>query len=299
MPLKGGRKKTSSKSRIIKHVAMEIEKKTISILGCGWLGIPLAKHLMQKGFTVKGSVTSEEKFQVLREAGIEPFRIVVSDTEVIMDDPDFFHANVLIISIPPKRIDDIEQVFPSQMRRLIPFILNSGIQKVIFISSTSVYPDKNQIAREDDFWVPDKASGRALLEAEELFREILEFKTTIIRFGGLIGVDRNPGRFLLNSSKPIEDAPVNLIHQDDCVKIISSIIDHDLWGETLNAVCPEHPMKKDFYQMAAKQAGYSALVVSEQNAPFKIVDSSKLIRLLDYQFIYSSPMDYLDALYEI
>ncbi|HAH22755.1 MAG TPA: NAD(P)-dependent oxidoreductase, partial [Prolixibacteraceae bacterium] len=170
---------------------------------------------------------------------------------------------------------------------------------VIFISSTSVYPDKNQIAREEDFLVPDKPSGKALLEAEELLKELQEFKTTIIRFGGLIGVDRNPGRFLLKSSKPIEDAPVNLIHQDDCIDIISSIIDHDLWGETLNACCPEHPMKKDFYQKAAKQAGFSALVVAEQDAPFKIVDSSKLIRLLDYEFIYSSPMDYIDALSEI
>ena len=277
---------------------MEIEKKSISILGCGWLGVPLGRHLIQKGFFVKGSVTSEDKFLLLSEAGINPFRIVVSDTEVIMDDPDFFHADLLIISIPPKRIDAIEQVYPSQMRRLIPFILNSGIQKVIFISSTSVYPDKNQIAREEDFLVPDKPSGRALLEAEELIKEIAEFKSTIIRFGGLIGVDRNPGRFLLKSSKPIEDAPVNLIHQDDCIEIISSIIDHDLWGETLNACCPEHPMKKDFYQKAAEQAGYSALVVSDENAPFKIVDSSKLIRLLDYEFIYSSPMDYLDALFQ-
>ena len=277
---------------------METGNKSISILGCGWLGVPLAKHLIQKGFSVKGSVTSNEKFALLTEAGIEPFRIVVSDTEVIMDEPEFFHAKILIISIPPKRIETIEQVFPSQIRRLIPFIQKSGIQKVIFISSTSVYPDKNQIAREDDYLVPDKASGRALLEAEELFKEQSEFKTTIIRFGGLIGVDRNPARFLLKSTQPIEDVPVNLIHQDDCIEIISSIIDHDLWGEILNACCPEHPTKKDFYGKAALQSGYSALVVSEQNARFKIVDSSKLISLLDYQFIYPSPMDYLDVLFQ-
>lgn len=275
---------------------MDKEKRSISILGCGWLGVPLAKHLIEKGFSVKGSVTSEEKFDLLTGAGIEPFRIVVSDTEVIMDDPGFFHGEVLIISIPPKRIENIEQVFPSQIRRLIPFILNSDIKKVIFISSTSVYPDKNQLAREDDFLIPDKASGRALLEAEELFREIAEFETTIIRFGGLIGADRNPARFLLKSSHKIVDAPVNLIHQDDCIEIISSIIDHDLWGETLNAVCPEHPTKKHFYGKAAEQAGFSPLAISEENIPSKIVDSSKLITLLDYQFIYPSPMDYLDAI---
>lgn len=275
---------------------MKKENKSISILGCGWLGLPLAKHLIEKGFSVKGSVTSEAKFGMLLKAGIAPFRIIVSATEVIMDNPEFFHADVLIISIPPKRIDDIEQVFPSQIRRLIPFIHKAGIPKVMFISSTSVYPDRNQVAREDDSLVPDKASGRALLEAEALLKEHAEFKTTIIRFGGLIGVDRNPARFLLNSSQPIPDAPVNLIHQDDCIEIIASVIDHEVWGETLNAVCPEHPRKKDFYKKAALHSGYSSVFISEHNAPYKIVDSSKLISLINYEFIYPNPMDYLDAL---
>ncbi len=32
-----------------------------SILGCGWLGKPLAVSLLDEGFNVKGSTTSEEK----------------------------------------------------------------------------------------------------------------------------------------------------------------------------------------------------------------------------------------------
>jgi nucleoside-diphosphate-sugar epimerase len=275
---------------------MEIKNKTISILGCGWLGVPLAKHFLEKGFTVKGSVTSEEKFGLLRDVGISPFRLVLSDTEVILDDPDFFNCDVLIISIPPRRIVGIEQVFPSQIRRLIPFVMKAGIQKVIFISSTSVYPDQNQLAREDEILFPDKASGRALVEAENLLREQSGFKTTIVRFGGLIGDDRNPARFLLKSTQPIANAPVNLIHQDDCIGIISAIVRQKLWGETLNACCPEHPMKKDFYEKAAIQSGLPVPFISEELAAFKTIDSSKLIRLLNYQFIYSSPMDYLDSM---
>lgn len=275
---------------------MQKNNKSISILGCGWLGVPLAKHFIQRGWPVKGSVTSEDKFDLLRHAGIMPFRILVSDTEVIMDDPDFFHADVLIISIPPARTDDVEQVFPSQMRRLIPFIEHSGIQKVIFISSTSVYPEQNQVAREEDRQPPDKASGRALREAESLLREQSVFKTTIIRFGGLIGINRNPARFLLKSSQPIEDAPVNLIHQDDCIEIITGIIEQEVWGETFNACSPEHPMKKDFYTKAALQTGYAVPQMTEQSKAYKVVDSSKLIRRLNYEFIYPNPMDYLETL---
>ena len=33
----------------------------VSILGCGWLGLPLAKSLIEKGFSVNGSTTSVEK----------------------------------------------------------------------------------------------------------------------------------------------------------------------------------------------------------------------------------------------
>jgi len=33
----------------------------ISILGCGWLGLPLAKAILENEFSVKGSTTSREK----------------------------------------------------------------------------------------------------------------------------------------------------------------------------------------------------------------------------------------------
>ena len=36
-------------------------KTTISIIGCGWLGYPLALFLKEKGYQVKGSSRSEEK----------------------------------------------------------------------------------------------------------------------------------------------------------------------------------------------------------------------------------------------
>ena len=46
-------------------------KNTTSIFGCGWLGKPLALYLLEKDFQVKGSTTSEEKMQELKEEGID------------------------------------------------------------------------------------------------------------------------------------------------------------------------------------------------------------------------------------
>jgi len=269
---------------------------TVSILGCGWLGVALGKYLRNRRFSVKGSVTSPEKFGLLRTSGIVPYRIVLNDTDVEVDDPTFFETEVLVISIPPQRIDGIERIFPTQIAQLIPIILKSGIRRVIFISSTSVYPENLKTATENDVLTPDKESGKACLAAENLLNHLTDFETTILRFGGLIGADRNPARFLLKSDRAVANIPVNLIHQDDCVGIIAAILEKDLWGETLNACCPEHPLKKDFYGKAAQISGLPVPLISDHTEAYKIVDSSKLKRLLKYKFKYPSPMDYLDSL---
>ena len=37
----------------------------IGIIGCGWLGLPLAKELISNNHKVKGSTTTEEKLKIL------------------------------------------------------------------------------------------------------------------------------------------------------------------------------------------------------------------------------------------
>lgn len=269
-------------------------KRTISILGCGWLGVSLGRFLVDQGFFVKGSVTHTDKFDLLKTCGISPFRVTVNETGIESDNLFFFETDVLIILIPPRRIDGIERIFPAQIAQLITVILKYEIRKVIFISSTSVYPENRQKAKETDVLSPDKPSGKALVQAENLLRTQINFETTIIRFGGLIGADRNPARFLQKSGVPVANVPVNLIHQDDCIGIISAILEQKLWGETLNACCPEHPMKRDFYGKAAEISGLPLPDISDQEEAYKIVDSSKLKRLLKYKFKYKSPLDYLE-----
>ena len=52
--------------------------KQISILGCGWLGFPLAENLINKGNKIKGTTTSVDKLQLLSKAGIVPYLISIS-----------------------------------------------------------------------------------------------------------------------------------------------------------------------------------------------------------------------------
>jgi nucleoside-diphosphate-sugar epimerase len=269
----------------------------VSILGCGWLGLPLACHLIEKGINVKGSVTNADIFPVLQERGIAPYQILLSP-ELSGDDLDeFFRCDILIINFPPERRPDITTYHPAQIQSLIHAIIKYRIPKVLFISSTSVYPDINREVFEYEDLKPEKGSGQALKIVEDLFREQKGFVTTIVRFGGLVGYDRLPGRFLAAKKDAANaNAPVNIIHRDDCIEIINHIIQREIWGEVLNACADEHPLRKDYYRQAAIQAGFEPPEFAEnRHVSFKIVNSDKLKKRLNFQFKYPDPIKMLGA----
>lgn len=262
---------------------------TISILGCGWLGFPLAKSLLQKGFLVKGSTTTLEKMSVLQNAGINAFQIALSE-EKIVGEMDAFLSNseILIIDIPPKLRVNSSEDFVQKIKNLIPFIEKSSVEKVIFVSSTSVYSDAISIdlITEKTSPNPDKESGRQLLEAEKVLQNNSNFTTTVIRFGGLIGEDRHPIKFLAgkeNLENP--EAPINLIHQLDCIGIITEILEKNCFGETFNAVAPFHPTRKVYYSKKAMEHNLPIPKFDESKpSVWKIISSEKVSKVLGYEF---------------
>lgn len=261
--------------------------KQISILGCGWLGLPLAKSLLEKGFPVKGSTTSLEKISVLESNGIKAFQIELSEAE-IKGEIDSFLANsqILIIDIPPKLRSASSENFIKKIQNLIPFIEKAKIEKVIFISSTSVYADTNSVVTEATKPNPDTESGKQLLQAEKLLQSNPNFKTTVVRFGGLIGEERHPVRFLAGR-KNIEnpDGPINLIHRTDCIGIIEKIIEQNCLGETFNAVTPFHPSRKEYYTQKALELGLPLPEFVNSETLFgKIINADKVEEKLNYNF---------------
>lgn len=269
----------------------------VSILGCGWLGLPLGSYLVNKGISVKGSVMKEEKFSTLKEKGIFPFQLSLSPELSGKNLEEFFSCDILIINFPPERRSDIMEYHTAQITSLNKVIIENKIRKVLFVSSTSVYPDVNREVFEYEDLIPEKGSGKALRIAEYLLQEQEGFATTIIRFGGLVGYDRLPGRFLASKKDvPNADAPVNIIHQDDCIEIIYQIIKQNIWGEIFNACADEHPLRKDYYRKAALQLNLAPPdFVSSNVTSYKIINSNKLKERLNYTFKYPDPVKMLDA----
>lgn len=259
----------------------------ISVLGCGWLGLPLAQALLRDGFPVHGSTTSEEKLTTLKKLKIKPFLIALESHGVIGAIEDFLQGSkTLIIDIPPKLRGINKEDFIGKIQLLIPHIEKSTVENVLFISSTSVYGDENDNVTEETELNPDSEGGRQLAIVEKLLQMNTHFKTTVLRFGGLIGEDRNPIRFLAgraNIDNP--DAPINLIHQEDCIGIILQIIRKNAWGETFNAVAPFHPSRSVYYTKKAMELNLAPPTFNYGNpSTGKTILSDKLQRMLDYTF---------------
>jgi len=269
---------------------------SISLLGCGWLGFPLGKFLLSQGYEVKGSVTTTEKFPLLEAAGIQPFQLILAPELQAENAQNFFQSEILIINFPPKRRPDIEEYHKAQIKALIPYIQNKQIKKVVFVSSTSVYPNLNREVFEQDDHTPEKGSGKALKTVEAMLMAENSFQTTVVRFGGLVGYDRLPGRFLASKKEVSNpDAPVNLIHQDDCIEIIFKIISQGVWGETFNACADKHPIRKDYYRQAALQIGLEPPEFAvNTETDYKIINSDKMKKALHFNFKYPDPIEMLE-----
>ncbi|WP_116790049.1 NAD(P)H-binding protein [Flavobacterium psychrotrophum] len=227
----------------------------ISVLGCGWLGLPLAEKLTDN-YAVKGSVTSPEKVAVLQSKGIVPYIIDLNipDAAVIAD---FLSgSDVLIITIPPKVKAEGGLPYPDKVAQLLPFIKGAGIKKVLFTSSISVYADDETIPQIDETTTPnpDTESGKQVLAAEVVLQSCNDFETSVLRLGGLIGAERHPIYHLAGKSGLANpDAPTNLASLDTVLTAMLYVLRHNLWGITALVVNPEHPARALFYTAEAKR----------------------------------------------
>jgi nucleoside-diphosphate-sugar epimerase len=266
----------------------------VSILGCGWLGLPLAKELIAQNYAVKGSTTQTEKLETLAQAGILPFLLRLMPAPEGDDLGSFLEAKVLIISLTPQVQKRGNDFHPQQINHLRQAIEKSLIEKIIYLSSTSIYPEANREVFENEAINPQDDINLALYEAEKMVQNFPSCSTTILRCGGLMGYERIPAKYFAGKTGlKTGKIPVNYVHRDDVVQIIIEIIKQNIWNEIFNIVAPQHPIREAVYAQNVLEFGYEApQFVDNEQFNFKIVNSDKLIQRLNYQFKYPNPLSF-------
>lgn len=282
----------------MKPTAPPSRETCVSILGCGWLGLPVAEKLIKSGHHVRGSTTRSSKLSVLSSLGLETLLMRVdpgvetgwTPTEATER---FFDSKTMIVSLPPEAALG-EEHFSSQIETILSRRGNPGFDHLLFISSTSVYGSKQGSVTEQSPLEPDTASGEILAKVEGRLSEAartMKFGLTIVRPGGLIGPGRHPGLFLAGR-KGVKDpsSPVNLIHQLDCAEAIAWLASEEAPppGESriYNLVSSLHPNRRDFYTTATSALGLQQpeFVAESPDAATKLVDSSKIRRHVKFQY---------------
>ncbi|MGA8853481.1 MAG: SDR family NAD(P)-dependent oxidoreductase [Christiangramia sp.] len=261
----------------------------ISILGCGWLGMELGKRLRKENHEVRGSVTGMDRMVEVRSAGIVPYTIKLFEKGIQGDIRSFLSGtNLLIVNVPPGLRKNPDINFVKKMRKLIPYIEKSYVQKVIFTSTTSVYEDTENFPVYDETSNTDNSNNTSiqLRNAELLFLNNDSFNASVLRFGGLIGPNRHPINHLAGKSGiKNPDAPVNLVHQEDCIAVIRELMQKPKDNSVWNVVFPEYPSRKEYYSKIAtdREMDIPEFDHSEVSKGKKI-SSEKLRKELNFKF---------------
>lgn len=263
-----------------------VNLKTISILGCGWFGFPLASELVKDSYFVRGATTTPNKLEKMLSEGIVPYLVQFDPEFISGQGEDFFKCDILLVNIPPRKNGE---KYRRQADSIAGLVVKHKIREVIFISSTSVYGDLCQEVDEDTVAMPETGVGVALRYAEELFLGLNSVRTTIVRFAGLIGPGRDPGRFFAGKTDvPNGRAPVNLIHLDDCLGLVKALLKEGFPGGIINACSPDHPTRQAFYISAARSSGLPLPTFKDELLGWKIIRSRIIGREVQYEYKMSS-----------
>lgn len=247
----------------------------VSIIGCGWLGLPLAKSLIQKGHDVIGSTTSADKLKRLKDAGITPVQLKLEPMPVGEDFNLLFESELVIINIPPGRKKNPPHFYAEQIKYLKYQLQNSKVKKVIFISSTSFYPNTNSTVDLSTNYDFANGSSKAVVKGEEQISAISQ-ELIILRCGGLMGDDRIPGKWFVGKETQGADTPVNYVHRDDVIATIEGLIEG--WPQAqkvFNLVSDDHPTRKEVHEKMAEKYGFELPKwVEPSTIQSKVVESS-------------------------
>jgi nucleoside-diphosphate-sugar epimerase len=246
----------------------------IAVIGCGWLGFPLALRLKDLGHQVFGSSTRETQVELLENKGISGF--LYDDFKHLNLPERVKKAAVAIINFPPSRSRD----YAGQVKHLIAQF--SGDTKVIFTSSTGVYQDLEGTCDESS----PVLDTHPVYLAEEVVRKAA-CNATILRLAGLISEDRNPVKYLSGKMNTDGQKVVNLVHREDVITAIVAVLDSGTWNEMFNVCYPEHPTRSAYYSKQAELAQLQVPTFSISIGKGKEIDPSKLVRTLGFAYSHS------------
>jgi nucleoside-diphosphate-sugar epimerase len=287
---------------------MTLQRKSIAIIGCGWLGKPLAKQLINQNYSVIVSTTRDEKLTQLQAENFKAVKLQLPCSPDVLANSAVFSADMLVIAITPQ-IRYGNKSYAEHIKALVNAAKQNGCEYIILLSSSAVYDGlSGQIDENTSLLLPTEKT-QIINKAEQSVLALNTSNTVskgcVLRLAGLVGESRYPGKFLAGKTQ-LENAhgAVNLIHQQDAIGIISVLLRHQAQG-VFNGVSSAHPARVDFYTQACQlqQLPLPEFIKqpANENSPTltgKIIVGNKISEQLAYQFVYPDITKWLEQVAE-
>jgi len=222
------------------------------IIGCGYIGLPLALRLQEAGHEISAWVHTSAGAEKLAQ---HHFHRVISGT---VADPRLWESVAgnydLVIHCASSgggSEADYEQVY---LKGVLMMNTHQPKSRRLFVSSSSVYCQKQgEVVTEKSEAEPDIATGRVLRVAEKV---ALGADATVVRSTGIYGPKRGVlfERFRRGEAVIEGDGLrwINQIHQRDLVAALIHLIDVGAKGEIYNATDDTPVTYRDYYAWCSK-----------------------------------------------
>ncbi len=270
------------------------------IIGAGWLGTPLAQTLIDQGHQVIVTRRSQTRLDEFPIPSVKTALLDLNESnseQRLINIIKQHHIERIVGAFPPGFRKGNGQEYAQQWQRLTEAAKASNVEKILMVSSTTVYPNLAVDMKEEDATLAlaqtkDHFSdnARIMLQAEQYVIDS-GIDYAIVRCSGLIGSDRHPSRFALRLKQVSRKAPANMVHQNDAVAATAFAL-NQISNEVVNATTPNTVSKAEFYQAAITRSNLDIALPPVTETADKRILADKLITL-GYQFQFNSTLDAL------
>ena len=241
----------------------------VALVGAGWLGRELARALhAQVGAPERDAVLATTRSGTWDGAEAPPF-VDLHAWDNTRDDAESLRDHIagarsMVVGWSSGGGDqDRHAVYVDGARKLLDAIDGQGIERIVYLSSTSALPAVDAWLDEDCSAWPVRERGRVQREAETLIAETLTERSVpwvVLRLGGLYGPGRELGRlYRRDPSKPLKGdgrTPTNLIHREDAVASVLAALTLDPDTSCIvHAVDDDHCTRREMYDRLAQCEG--------------------------------------------
>lgn len=280
--------------------------KHIVVVGCGDIGLRVAKIWKNLGRSVFGLVRSEENLNALRQQHIHAIAADLDDIYTLSELNGQLSKQSLLYYFAPPPAKGIED---TRMANFLKSLDKDALPaQLIYISTSGVYGDQQgQLIDEQTPANPQVDRAKRRFHAEQ---QLLEFGTnnisvaiTILRVGGIYGPGRLPLQRLKDQIPMLHEnlsPQTNRIHADDLAQVCVAAATEKADGEIYNVSDGTNSNMTEYFNTIADYCSLPRPPLVNWDEAEKTIskgmlsylkesrrmDNSKMIEELEIQLIY-------------